>query len=120
MRLIGAIAHAAGSIAQNWLDLRAERALSTFDQRHLLNLPAQYTSGQGLGGGTLMSGWRGRAAQGVDPADADHRRHRIAGDADLSRSPFRARASSDTLRPSLTGASIYSVERGRASQRSRL
>jgi trimeric autotransporter adhesin len=48
------------SIAQNWLNLHAERSLSTFDQRHLFNLQAQYTSGEGLGGGTLMSGWAGR------------------------------------------------------------
>jgi len=27
-----------GAIAQNWLNLRAERALSTFDQRYLLNV----------------------------------------------------------------------------------
>ena len=47
------------SIAQNWLDLRAERGLSTFDQRHLVTAQAQYTTGMGLGGGTLMSGWRG-------------------------------------------------------------
>lgn len=47
------------SIAQNWLNLRAERSLSTFDQRHLLNLQAQYTSGEGLGG-DLLSGWRGK------------------------------------------------------------
>jgi hypothetical protein len=48
-----------GLVAQNWLDLRAERALSTFDQRHLLNLTAQYTTGMGLKGGTLMGGWKG-------------------------------------------------------------
>jgi hypothetical protein len=46
-------------IAQNWLDLAAERGLSNFDQRHLLNLQAQYSTGVGLGGGGLMSGWRG-------------------------------------------------------------
>jgi hypothetical protein len=46
-------------IAQNWLDLSAERGLSSFDQRHNLALQAQYTSGQGIGGGTLLSGWRG-------------------------------------------------------------
>ena len=46
--------------AQNWRDLHAERSLSTFDQRHLLNTTVQYTSGQGLGGGTLLGGWRGR------------------------------------------------------------
>lgn len=48
-------------VAQNWLDLRAERSLSSFDQRHLLNLQAQYTTGQGLEGGTLLGGWCGRA-----------------------------------------------------------
>ena len=47
------------AVAQNWLDLGAERCLSTFDQRHLLNLQMQYTTGMGAGGGTLLSGWRG-------------------------------------------------------------
>jgi trimeric autotransporter adhesin len=47
-------------VAQNWLDLSAERGLSTFDQRQLLNLQMQYTTGMGLGGGTLLNGWRGR------------------------------------------------------------
>jgi len=47
-------------IAQNWLDLRAERGLSSFDQRHLMNLQAQYTTGMGVGGGMLMGGWKGR------------------------------------------------------------
>src|SRR5204863_2110027 len=35
-------------IAQNWLDLSAERGLSNFDQRHLLNFQAQCTTGMGL------------------------------------------------------------------------
>jgi hypothetical protein len=48
-------------VAQNWLNLRAERSLSSFDQRHALNLIVQYTTGMGKGGGTLLSGWRGRA-----------------------------------------------------------
>jgi trimeric autotransporter adhesin len=47
------------AIAQNWLDLKAERSLSTFDQRHLLSLQMQYTTGMGIGGGTLLSGWKG-------------------------------------------------------------
>ena len=47
------------TIAQNWLDLMAERGLSTFDQRHLLSAQAQYTTGMGLGGETLLSGWKG-------------------------------------------------------------
>ncbi|HKN20370.1 MAG TPA: hypothetical protein VJX73_03085, partial [Terracidiphilus sp.] len=49
------------AIAQNWRDPKAERSLSSFDQRQLLNVTAQYTSGQGLEGGTLLGGWRGRA-----------------------------------------------------------
>lgn len=47
------------TIAQNWLDLTAERGLSTFDQRHLLNASLQYTTGMGLGGETLLRGWKG-------------------------------------------------------------
>ena len=46
-------------IAQNWLNLTAERGLSNFDQRHLLTAQIQYTTGMGLGGGALLSGWQG-------------------------------------------------------------
>jgi hypothetical protein len=56
---LGGRGSAAYLVAQNWLNLSAERGLSTFDQRHLLNLQMQYTTGMGLGGGTLLSGWRG-------------------------------------------------------------
>ncbi len=44
--------------AQNWLDLSAERGLSSFDQRQLVAAQLQYTSGMGIGGGTFLSGWR--------------------------------------------------------------
>jgi trimeric autotransporter adhesin len=47
-----------GGIAQNWLDLSAERGLSSFDQRQNLTVQLQYTSGMGLGGGSLISGWK--------------------------------------------------------------
>jgi trimeric autotransporter adhesin len=49
---------ASPTIAQDWLDLRGERGLSTFDQRHLLTAQLQYTTGMGLGGRTLMGGWQ--------------------------------------------------------------
>ena len=52
------------AIAQNWLNLNAERSLSSFDQRHLLSVQVQYTSGEGLGGRTLMTGWPGRLFKG--------------------------------------------------------
>lgn len=46
-------------VAQDWRHPEAQRGLSTFDQRHKLQLTAQYTTGMGLGGHPLMSGWRG-------------------------------------------------------------
>ncbi len=56
-----ATTQAAATIAQDWRNLRGERGLSAFDQRHLANFQVQYTTGMGKGGGTLLSGWRGRA-----------------------------------------------------------
>jgi hypothetical protein len=47
------------SIAQNWLDLGAERALSSFDQRHQLVAQAQYTTGMLTSTGGFWDGWRG-------------------------------------------------------------
>jgi hypothetical protein len=49
----------APTVAQNWLNSNAERGLSAFDQRHLLSTQLQYTTGMGIGGETLLSGWRG-------------------------------------------------------------
>jgi hypothetical protein len=51
---------ALGSLAQNWLDLGAERGRSSFDQRSVAAFTAQYTSGMSIRGGTLWGGWRGR------------------------------------------------------------
>jgi hypothetical protein len=58
----GATSQSAGSasIAQNWLNPGAERSKSSFDQRNLLNVTVQYTTGMGLGGGSLLQGWKGR------------------------------------------------------------
>ena len=48
-----------GAVAQDWQHLNAQRGLSTTDQRHVLTVTAQYTTGMGLGGKTLMTGWKG-------------------------------------------------------------
>jgi trimeric autotransporter adhesin len=42
------------TIAQDWLNLAAERGPSPFDQRHLVSAQIQYTSGVGVAGGTLV------------------------------------------------------------------
>ena len=48
-------------IAQNWQNLSAERALSSFNVPHNMTLQFQYSSGAGRGGGALLKGWRGAA-----------------------------------------------------------
>ena len=45
--------------AQNWLDLRAERARSNFDQRHVVSFTTQYTTGATSGVGFLTTGKTG-------------------------------------------------------------
>jgi hypothetical protein len=49
-----------GSVAQNWLDLDAERANSNLARRHSFNMQMQYSTGVGTAGGTLLKGWKGR------------------------------------------------------------
>jgi hypothetical protein len=101
----------AASIAQNWLDLRAERARSTFDQRQLLNFTAQYTSGEGLGGGTLMSGWRGKLLKEWTVVGT------LTAATGLPETPIYPIAVPGTgfttvIRPSLTGSPIYNSTTG--------
>jgi hypothetical protein len=50
------IAPASVAIAQDWLNLEGERGPSSFDQRHLVLAQVQYTTGQGVAGGTLLDG----------------------------------------------------------------
>ena len=77
-------ARAANVIAQNWLDLSAERGLSNFDQRHLLTFQMQYTTRPGHRRRDAAERMARRAIQRVDGRDHDQRRHRLAPDPDLS------------------------------------
>jgi trimeric autotransporter adhesin len=100
-----------GVTAQNWRDLNAERGLSTFDQRHLLTFSAQYTSGMGSGGGTLMSGWRGRALKEWTMLTS------ITAGTGLPLTPFIPSAVPETgvtgsIRANYTGASIHAAPAG--------
>jgi hypothetical protein len=93
--------------AQNWLDPRVERSLSAFDQRQLVYAQAQYTSGQGLEGGTLLGGWRGRALKEWTVQG------NLSYGTGLPENPIYPAALPGTgvtniIRPDLTGAPIYS------------
>jgi len=104
----GSASSSSATIAQNWRDLGAERARSTFDQRHLLSLNAQYTSGEGLHGGTLMSGWPGRLLKEWTLLGT------MSFGTGLPETPVYPVAIPGTgytnvVRPSLTGAPVYSA-----------
>jgi hypothetical protein len=50
----------AALIAQNWLDLDAERARSSGIREHTLNAMMQYSTGMGARGGALLKGVKGK------------------------------------------------------------
>jgi hypothetical protein len=52
------------AIAQDWTNVDAERAPSAFDQRHLLTVSVEYTTGVGVAGGGLLKGWKGAILKG--------------------------------------------------------
>jgi hypothetical protein len=99
------------TIAQNWLDLEAERGLSTFDQRHLLNVQFQYTTGMGLGGETLLRGWKGTLFKEWTFLS------QITVGSGLPETPIYLAAVPGTgvtgsIRPDATGASVYAAPQG--------
>jgi hypothetical protein len=99
-------------IAQNWLDLSGERGLSNFDQRHIVNVSLQYTTGMGVGGGTLVGGWRGAALKDwtfvVEPTVATGMPLTPIYMATVSGTGVTG-----TIRPEYTGAPLYSDTGGR-------
>ncbi len=100
-----------GLIAQNWLNLAAERGLSNFDQRHVMSLSTQYTTGMGVAGGTLLAGWRGTAFKDWTVST------NISAGTGTPQTPVYISAVAGTgvtgtLRPDYTGASIYSAPSG--------
>jgi len=52
-----------GNIAQNWLDLNAEKATSSLLSKGNFSGNWQYSTGQGKAGGTLLKGWKGVLAK---------------------------------------------------------
>ena len=99
------------AVAQNWRNLTGERGLSTFDQRHVLSVQMQYTTGMGLAGGTLLSGWRGALFKDWTTST------NISAGSGLPQTPVYlvpvpGTGVTGTIRPNVTGASIYSAPSG--------
>jgi trimeric autotransporter adhesin len=102
----------APTIAQNWRDLSAERGLSTFDQRHLMTAELQYTTGMGVRGGTLRSGWKGTLFKEWTFLT------QVAVGSGLPETPIDGLVPvpgtgvTGALRPDITGASLYAAPPG--------
>jgi hypothetical protein len=101
----------APSIAQNWLDPRAERGPSTFDQRHLVSFMMQYTTGEGIRGGALLRGWRGTLFKEWTVTS------QLTAGSGLPETPVyltnvAGTGIIGTIRPNYTGASIYAAPSG--------
>ncbi|MBI2150607.1 MAG: TonB-dependent receptor, partial [Acidobacteria bacterium] len=99
------------NIAQNWLDLKAERALSNFDQRHQFTVQTQYTTGVGVRGGALLSGWKGGLFKEWTVAS------QLTLGSGLPQTPVYLSAVpgtgvTGTLRPNLTSASVSAAPPG--------
>lgn len=108
----GALGTSTGSIAQNWLNLAAERGLSNFDQRHLFTAALQYSTGVGVRGGALLGGWRGVILKGWTFQS------NISAGSGLPFSPVYSlptpvTGTSGTLRPEYIGGDIYQHAAGR-------
>jgi hypothetical protein len=98
-------------VAQNWLDLNAERSRSNFDQRHLLNAQLQYTTGMGLAGGSLFSGWRGTLLKEWTFATLITVGSGLP-ETPILPSPVNGTGIIGSLRPDYTGAALYSAPSG--------
>jgi len=98
-------------VAQNWLDLSAERSRSNFDQRHLLNAQLQYTTGMGLAGGSLFSGWRGTLLKEWTFATLITVGSGLP-ETPILPSPVNGTGIIGSLRPDYTGAALYSAPSG--------
>lgn len=98
------------AIAQDWLNPDAERGPSSFDQRHLLTVQAQYTSGVGIAGGTLVDGFWGTLLKDWTITS------QLSAGSGLPFTPVSFAAVSGTavvgVRPSLTGISSAPVVSG--------
>jgi hypothetical protein len=98
-------------IAQDWLNLSGERGRSNFDQRHVMSVTMQYTTGMGLRGGTLMGGWRGVALKEWTVSTQIN----AATGFPLTPvflAPVKGTGVTGSIRPDYTGASLYDAPSG--------
>ncbi|HEX5107150.1 MAG TPA: carboxypeptidase regulatory-like domain-containing protein [Vicinamibacterales bacterium] len=100
-----------GTSAQDWLDLDAERSLSSDDQRHQFGGQVQYTTGVGVAGGGMLQGFKGALVRGWTLTG-----NVILGSGrpltPLFSTALPGTATNGTVRPALTGLSLDDIPPG--------
>jgi hypothetical protein len=108
---LGGRGQGAAVIAQDWLNLRGERGLSNFDQRHLLSVQTQYTTGMGVRGGTLVNGWRGTLFKEWTVATQISKGSGLPLNP-VYPGPVNGTGVTGSIRPDYTGAPLYRAPSG--------
>ncbi len=101
------------SLVQNWLDFRAERALSNFDQRHSVNVNFSYSTGQGRRGAGLATGWKGHLAKDWTVTSQIQVHNSNPMTATLGGNQVSTGSVSQTLRADATGSPLNPAPAGR-------
>jgi len=96
-------------VAQNWRDLRAERARSVFDQRHSFEFQCQYSTGAAVS--AAWTGWRGSLARNWTLSAAVTAASGLPV-TPIYPGPMAGTGFSGNLRPDYTGAPLYLVPAG--------
>ena len=95
-------------LAQDWRDRRAERALSSFDQRHRVTVQALYTTGIPGGFGPFSDGWPGALLREWTVM-TEWRANSGAPLTPVFVTPVQGTAFTGSLRPDRTAAPIYAI-----------
>ena len=100
----GSLGTSGGVVAQNWLNLDGERGLSNTDQRHNVQVSFSYSTGVGVHGGALLSGWRGLIIKGWTISGV------VNAGSGFPITPLYASTTlgNSNIRPEYIGGSVYS------------
>lgn len=107
---LGGRGQGATLVAQNWLDLNAERGRSPFDQRHQVTAQFQYTSGMRMRGGLFNGRFANLLREWTIASQ-------VTAGTGLPLTPVyfsavRGTGVTGSLRPDYTGASVYDAPQG--------
>jgi hypothetical protein len=101
------------SMVQDWLNFQAERGLSSFDQRHSVNINFSYSTGQGRRGAGLVTGWKGHLIKDWSIMSQIQVRNSNPMTATVGGNQVSAGSVSQTLRADATGTPLSPAPAGK-------